>query len=119
MKGTLYEAASEFNSFYLKLVLSLPVSLPLALAIKLEDGGPIFYRQERWGRNGTRFKAYKFRTMVPNSDQEFGLMQATENDPRVTKVGRVLRAMGLDELPQVKHLSGRDELRGPQIPGHR
>ena len=69
------------------LLLSLPVSLPIALAIKLEDRGPIFYRQKRWGRNGTRFRAYKFRTMVANSDQEFGLKRATENDPRITKVG--------------------------------
>ena len=82
-------------------VLSIPVSLPLALLIKLEDGGPIFYPQERWGRNGTRFRAYKFRTMVANYDQDFGLKQATENDPRVTRVGGILRAMGLDELPQL------------------
>jgi lipopolysaccharide/colanic/teichoic acid biosynthesis glycosyltransferase len=86
------------------LLLSLPVSLPIAFAIKIEDGGPVFYRQERWGRNGTRFRAYKFRTMVANSDQEFGLKQATENDPRITKVGQVLRAMGLDELPQLLNI---------------
>jgi len=55
------------------LILSLPVSLPIALAIKLEDGGPIFYRQERWGRGGTRFSAYKFRTMVADSEQEEAL----------------------------------------------
>jgi len=85
----------------LMLILSSPVSLLVALAIKLEDGGPIFYRQERWGRGGVRFKAYKFRTMVPHSDQVFGIKQATENDSRITNVGRVLRAMGLDELPQM------------------
>ena len=85
----------------LMMILSVPVSLPLALAIKLEDGGPVFYRQERWGRGGTRFRAYKFRTMVANSDEEFGLTQASENDPRVTKVGQILRAIGLDELPQL------------------
>lgn len=85
----------------LMMILSIPVSLSIALAIKLEDGGPVLYGQERWGRNGTRFKAYKFRTMVTNSDQDFGLKQATENDPRVTRVGGILRAMGLDELPQL------------------
>jgi lipopolysaccharide/colanic/teichoic acid biosynthesis glycosyltransferase len=85
----------------LMLILSAPVSLLIALAIKLEDGGPIFYRQERWGRGGTRFRAFKFRTMVPHSDQVFGIKQATENDSRITRVGRVLRAMGLDELPQM------------------
>lgn len=83
------------------IILSLPVCLPLALAIKLEDGGPIFYRQERWGRGGNRFMAYKFRTMIASSDEEFGIEQARENDPRITKAGRILRAMGLDELPQL------------------
>jgi len=83
------------------LITSLPVSIPIALAIKLEDRGPIFYRQERWGRGGTRFKAYKFRTMVPNSDQDFGIKPAEEGDHRITKVGKILRAMGLDELPQI------------------
>jgi len=86
------------------IILSIPVSLPLALLIKLEDGGPIFYRQERWGRNGTRFRAYKFRTMVANSDKDFGIKQAIENDPRITRVGRILRAMGLDELPQLLNI---------------
>jgi lipopolysaccharide/colanic/teichoic acid biosynthesis glycosyltransferase len=85
----------------LMLILSAPVSLLIALSIKFEDGGPVFYRQERWGRGGTRFRAYKFRTMVPHSDQVFGIKQATENDARITNVGRVLRAMGLDELPQM------------------
>lgn len=86
------------------LILSLPGSLFIALAIKLEDGGPIFYRQERWGRDGVPFKVYKFRTMVANSDQEFGIRQATEGDHRITRVGRVLRAMGLDELPQILNI---------------
>jgi len=85
----------------LMLILSAPVSLVIALSIKLEDGGPVFYRQERWGRGGARFRAYKFRTMVPHSDKVFGIKQATENDARITNVGRVLRATGLDELPQM------------------
>jgi lipopolysaccharide/colanic/teichoic acid biosynthesis glycosyltransferase len=86
------------------LILSLPVSLPIILSIKLEDGGPIFYVQKRWGRKGVPFKAYKFRTMVPNSDEVFGIRQAEENDVRVTRTGRILRAMGLDELPQVLNI---------------
>jgi len=85
----------------LMLILSAPVSLLIALAIKLEDGGPIFYRQERWGTRGKRFRAYKFRTMIPNSDGLFGVKQASANDLRITRVGKVLRAMGLDELPQI------------------
>ena len=86
------------------LIISIPVCLPIALAIKMEDGGPIFYRQVRWGRNGSRFRSYKFRTMIPNSDQDFGPKQATENDPRITRVGLVLRSMGLDELPQLLNI---------------
>ncbi len=86
------------------LILSMPVSLPIAFAIKMEDGGPVFYRQERWGRGGKRFKAYKFRTMVPNSDQDYGIRLAEENDHRITRVGKVLRAMGLDSLPQILNI---------------
>ncbi len=86
------------------IILSIPIFLPIALIIKIEDGGPVFYRQERWGRNGTRFMAYKFRTMLANSDQEFGIIHTTENDPRITKIGRLLRAMGLDELPQILNI---------------
>ena len=86
------------------LILSLPVSLPIVVAIKLEDNGPIFYRQERWGQGGSYFKAYKFRTMIANSDEEFGLRQARENDTRITRIGRILRAMGLDELPQLLNI---------------
>jgi len=86
------------------LILSMPVSLLIALAIKLEDGGSILYGQERWGRNGSHFRAYKFRTMAANSDQEFGIKQASQNDPRISRVGLVLRSMGLDELPQLFHI---------------
>jgi len=83
------------------IIVSVPVSLLIALGIKLEDGGPIFYRQERWGMGGKHFRTYKFRTMIPNSDQLFGVKQARENDLRITRVGKVLRTMGLDELPQI------------------
>lgn len=55
------------------IILSSPFSLLIAIAIKLEDSGPIFYRQERWGRGGTRFKTYKFRTMIPQSDDVYGI----------------------------------------------
>ncbi len=86
------------------LILSAPISLVIAAAVKLEDGGPIFYHQERWGRGGTRFRTHKFRTMIPKSDEIFGIRQAGENDPRVTSIGRILRATGLDELPQVLNI---------------
>jgi len=80
---------------------SAPLWAIVALGIKLEDGGPVFYGQERVGKDGRRFKAWKFRSMIPNSDQVYGALQAGENDHRVTRAGRLLRATAMDELPQL------------------
>ncbi len=85
----------------LMLIVSAPVWLLIALAIKLEDGGPVFYIQERWGRGGATFKVRKFRTMIPDSDKRYGILQARANDDRITRVGTFLRATGMDELPQL------------------
>ncbi len=85
----------------LMLIVSAPVWLLIALAIKLEDGGPVFYVQERWGRGGTTFTVRKFRTMIPDSDKRYGILQARANDNRITRVGAFLRATGMDELPQL------------------
>lgn len=86
------------------LVASFPFCAAISVAIKLEDKGPVFYRQKRWGRDGLHFRAYKFRTMRPDSDKIFGIRPAQEDDHRVTRIGRVLRAMGLDELPQILNI---------------
>ena len=85
-------------------VFSAPVWLAIACAIKVGDGGPVFYRQERWGRDQRRFQVLKFRTMVAHSDRDFGVRQATLHDRRITPVGRFLRATGLDELPQILNI---------------
>ncbi len=99
----------------LMLLLSAPVSLLVALAIKLEDGGPVFYRQKRWGRSGRIFTVFKFRTMVPGADEKFGLKQAEENDHRITRVGGILRKTGFDELPQILNiLRGEMSFVGPR-----
>ena len=91
------------------------VSLLIAVAIKLEDSGPVFYRQERWGRFGKKFMVLKFRTMIPDSDKKYGLKQAKVNDHRITRVGGVLRAAGLDELPQlINILRGEMSFVGPR-----
>lgn len=84
----------------LGLVLSAPIWLVLAIAIKLDDRGPVFYKQKRWGRGGQVFTLLKFRSMVADSDSRFGIKVASQDDDRVTRVGRVLRATGMDELPQ-------------------
>jgi len=83
------------------LIVLAPVSLLIALGIKLEDGGPVFFMQERVGRGCRVFSAYKFRSMVVDAERLTGAVQATENDPRVTRMGRFLRATAFDELPQL------------------
>jgi len=83
------------------LVLSAPVWGLIAAAIKLEDGGPIFYRQERVGLGGRPFDALKFRSMRPDAESMTGAIQASARDPRVTSIGRLMRATAMDELPQL------------------
>ena len=83
------------------LIVFAPVSLLIALGIKLEDGGPVFFTQDRVGRDCRVFIAYKFRSMVVDAERLTGAVQATENDPRVTRMGRILRATAFDELPQL------------------
>ena len=83
------------------LLLSAPLWALIALAIKLEDGGPVFYMQRRWGRQQQIFLVRKFRTMIPDADKRFGIKQAREHDGRITRVGGFLRACGMDELPQL------------------
>jgi lipopolysaccharide/colanic/teichoic acid biosynthesis glycosyltransferase len=83
------------------LLASSPLWLAFAMAIKLEDGGPVFYRQDRVGHGGRIFSAMKFRSMRPDAEAQTGAVQATAGDPRVTRVGRLMRATAMDELPQL------------------
>ena len=83
------------------LLASMPLWALVALLIKLEDGGPVFYDQERSGLNGVPFRVRKFRSMIRDAEARVGAVQATEHDPRVTRVGRLLRATAMDELPQL------------------
>jgi lipopolysaccharide/colanic/teichoic acid biosynthesis glycosyltransferase/glycosyltransferase involved in cell wall biosynthesis len=86
------------------LLLSAPVWALVAAAVKLQDGGPVFFPQERWGQHQERFGVLKFRTMIPNASSAAVSVQATEEDPRITPVGRLLRATALDELPQLLNI---------------
>jgi lipopolysaccharide/colanic/teichoic acid biosynthesis glycosyltransferase len=86
------------------LICSSPLWILFGLAIILEDRLPIFYLQERVGRGGMTFKAIKFRSMIKDAEKGTGPVQAVENDPRVTKVGRILRATAMDELPQLLNI---------------
>jgi len=102
-----------------------PLVLVIAVAVKLEDGGPVFFRQQRVGRHGQRFRMLKFRTMVPGADAlKEGLRERNEaqeglfkiaGDPRITRVGRWLRQSALDELPQLWNIvRGEMSLVGPR-----
>nr|BBH95697.1 hypothetical protein KTA_38960 [Thermogemmatispora argillosa] len=96
----------------LLLLLLLP---PLALLIRLDSPGPLFHCQERLGKNGRKFKMYKFRSMRVDAEPEGKAIWASQNDARVTRVGRLLRATHLDELPQVLNiLRGEMSLIGPR-----
>jgi len=85
------------------LLISAPAWLLIAAAIKLEDGGPIIFAQDRVGRGGATFRAFKFRSMVPQA-ANLPPQQAGEHDPRITCVGRVLRVTAMDELPQLYNI---------------
>lgn len=96
------------------LVILLPVFLLVAVAIKLEDGGPVFFFQERVGRNFSTFKVVKFRTMTTDP-QVAGPLVTSENDKRITKVGKILRKLKIDELPQIFNvLRGEMSIVGPR-----
>jgi lipopolysaccharide/colanic/teichoic acid biosynthesis glycosyltransferase len=89
--------------------------IAIPVLIKLEDHGPVFYGQDRVGKDGKIFRVLKFRTMLPNAEAMTGAVWAVENDPRITKVGRWLRASALDELPQVLNiLRGEMSFVGPR-----
>jgi lipopolysaccharide/colanic/teichoic acid biosynthesis glycosyltransferase len=88
----------------LGLIFSIPLWLIISLAIWLEDRVLIFYMQPRVGKGGHIFNAFKFRSMIPDSDELFGPLQAKGNDHRITRVGRVLRATAMDELPQLLNI---------------
>jgi exopolysaccharide production protein ExoY len=111
------------------ILLWLPLLLLIAIAVKLADGGPIFYRHRRVGQNGKAFDCIKFRTMIPDSDASLcrllasdrnAVLEWTENhklkrDPRITPLGAVLRKTSLDELPQLFNIvKGDMSLVGPR-----
>jgi lipopolysaccharide/colanic/teichoic acid biosynthesis glycosyltransferase len=83
------------------LVASAPLWAVIAGLIKLQDGGPVFFSQERVGRHGRTFRALKFRSMTVDAEAKTGPIQSGEHDPRVTRLGRLLRATAMDELPQL------------------
>ncbi|MFQ5605978.1 MAG: sugar transferase [bacterium] len=97
------------------LVAFLPLWIILAVAIKIESPGPIFYKQKRVGKNGKEFTMYKFRSMVKNAESQSGPKWAEPEDPRITRIGRLIRKPRLDEVPQfINVLKGEMSLIGPR-----
>src|SRR5256714_993617 len=112
-------------------IVSLPLWVGIVIAIKLDSPGPVFFKQDRVGLNGRHFRCFKFRSMMVNAEAMLeemrrrgevqGLVFKIRNDPRVTRVGRLLRKTSLDELPQlINVLKGEMSLVGPRpvIPAH-
>lgn len=95
-------------------VLLLPFLLIVAIMIKVESKGPLFYKQSRVGKGGKNFVLFKFRTMIPGSDKH-GLLTIGNNDSRITRVGKFLRKLKIDELPQlINVIYGDMSLVGPR-----
>ena len=96
-------------------LLIAPLLVVIAIAVKLDSPGPVFFRQQRMGWNGKIFRIWKFRSMVVHQPEEGVIKQAEKNDPRVTRVGAFLRRTSLDELPQIFNvLAGEMSLVGPR-----
>jgi len=97
------------------LIILSPTIALIALAIKFDSPGPIFYRQERVGKNGKFFRLLKFRSMREDAERETGPVWAEENDERTTRVGKIIRKMRLDEIPQMLNiLKGEMSFVGPR-----
>ena len=108
----------DFIFSFIGLVILSPIFLVVAIAIKLESQGPVFFRQERLGKDGNIFKILKFRSMVENAENlGSGIKISTEEDTRITRVGKFLRKTGLDELPQlINIIRGEMSFIGPRPP---
>jgi lipopolysaccharide/colanic/teichoic acid biosynthesis glycosyltransferase len=101
------------------LVVTAPLLALVALAIRLESRGPVFYRQRRVGRHGRPFQLWKLRTMVPGAEAMGAGIYVLEGDPRITRVGRMLRRFSFDELPNLLNvLQGDMAMVGPRPTVH-
>lgn len=108
----------DFVGSLIGIIVLSPVFLVIAIMIKTSSKGPVFFKQKRLGKDGKVFKIIKFRTMIVNAEHiGDGLRVREGDDPRITKIGRVLRKTSLDELPQLLNvLNGSMSLVGPRPP---
>ncbi|WP_101773104.1 sugar transferase [Peptostreptococcus faecalis] len=96
----LYQRIFDIILSSVALIIGVPIILIFGLLIKIEDNGPITYKQERLGRNGKEFYVYKLRSMRTDAEK-FGAQWAEKDDPRITKVGKFIRKTRIDEIPQL------------------
>ena len=101
MKEPFLKRPFDFTLSLIGIIISFPLWILIGLLIWLEDRGPIFYSQYRVGKDGKIFKTIKFRSMIKDAEKQTGAVWAKEDDPRITKIGRILRATAMDELPQL------------------
>lgn len=107
----------DYTVATISLLILLPVFILIAILIKIESKGPVFFKQERLGKNGKVFKIYKFRTMVNNAEKIGAGIRIEKNDTRITKLGNFLRKTSLDELPQfINIIKGEMSFVGPRPP---
>jgi len=102
-------------------IILFPLWLLIMVAIKLDDGGPVFFCQDRLGKDGKIFKIYKFRTMIVDADKYLDEKGRVVNKNRITRVGKILRKLSLDELPQlINIIKGDMSIIGPRpaLPSH-
>jgi putative colanic acid biosysnthesis UDP-glucose lipid carrier transferase len=113
--GGIQKAALDYGLGVVLAIALLPLMVLITLAIRLESNGPALFRQRRYGFVNRTFEIYKFRTMKYSEVPEKQIVQATRNDPRITRMGRILRRLSLDELPQIFNvLNGTMSLVGPR-----
>ena len=99
------------------LVILAPIFLLLAIVIKIDSKGPVIFKQQRLGKNGKVFNMYKFRSMCVGAEQQEGGVYSGKGDKRVTRIGKILRATSLDEIPQlVNIIKGDMSFIGPRPP---
>lgn len=111
----IYKRVLDIASSLLGLIIGFPIMIIVAILIKIDDKGPIFYTQERLGKNEKKFLVYKIRSMRVDAEKYGGAQWAQKDDPRVTKIGKFIRKTRIDEIPQLFNiLKGDMSLIGPR-----
>ena len=112
---SVYKRALDLLASTLGLIIGVPIIIIFGILVKLEDGGPIFYKQERLGKNNKKFYIYKIRSMKIDAEKIGGEKKKKKDDPRITKIGKFIRKTRIDEIPQLFNiLNGEMSLIGPR-----